>query len=397
MKKRSNVSGSHGRYSHVEDMDRFVRHPNSSVSGRSGSLAVVVSPLTSLMMDQRQRFAPTGISVEFVGEAQTDNDACTKVVNGEVQLVYISPESMLNTKRYWHMFQSDSYQNKMIAFVVDEAHCVKMWGDNFRVAFAKLGTLRSILPTSVNVMALTATATQEILKCVENRLDLKDVVLIGIHSGRPNIKFIVKPSIDLNDLAAIVSAELVELRTNTPKTVLFCRSHLQCVKLLVELKKLLKDKITEPPGMPVTNIHYRLIDNFTSGSKTEAREVILQEFCKRDTSLRLIIATNAFGLGFDCADITRIIHWGSPNTLEELAQQTGRAGRDGSHSEAILYKKSGKHTSRAMKTYVGNVSVCRRKLLFQGFLFGSDNSCSITACRCCDLCAPLCNCHNCTM
>ena len=79
------------------------------------------------MMDQRQRFAPTGISVEFVGEAQTDNDACTKVVNGEVQLVYISPESMLNTKRYWHMFQSDSYQNKMIAFVVDEAHCVKMW------------------------------------------------------------------------------------------------------------------------------------------------------------------------------------------------------------------------------------------------------------------------------
>ena len=84
-------------------------------------------------------------------------------------------------------------------------------GDNFRVAFAKLGTLRSILPNSVNVMALTATATQEILKCVENRLDLKDVVLIGIHSGRPNIKFIVKPSIDVNDLAAIVSAELVEL------------------------------------------------------------------------------------------------------------------------------------------------------------------------------------------
>ena len=68
-------------------------------------------------------------------------------------------------------------------------------GDNFRVAFAKLGTLHSILPNNVNVMALTAAATQETLKCVENRLDLKDIALIGLHSGRPNIKYIVKPAV----------------------------------------------------------------------------------------------------------------------------------------------------------------------------------------------------------
>ena len=80
------------------------------------------------MMDQRQRFVPTGLSVEFVGEAQKDDEASTKVINGDVQLVYISPESLLNTKRYRQMFQTKVYQEKMIAFVVvDEAHCVKTW------------------------------------------------------------------------------------------------------------------------------------------------------------------------------------------------------------------------------------------------------------------------------
>ena len=77
------------------------------------------------MMDQRQKFAPTGLTVEFVGEAQKDDAMCTSV--GDVQLLYISPESLLNNKKYWHMFQTKAYQERMIAFVVDEAHCVKMW------------------------------------------------------------------------------------------------------------------------------------------------------------------------------------------------------------------------------------------------------------------------------
>ena len=94
---------------------------------RQGSLAVIVSPLTSLMMDQRHRFSPVGLTVEFVGEAQKDDEACAKVINADVQLVYISPESLLNNKRYRQMLLSKPYQDNMIAFVVDEAHCVKTW------------------------------------------------------------------------------------------------------------------------------------------------------------------------------------------------------------------------------------------------------------------------------
>lgn len=267
------------------------------------------------------------------------------------------------------------------------------------MAFSKLGNLRSILPSHVNVLALTATATQETLKCVEDRLAMKDVALIGIHPGRVNIKYIVKLSINVDELSLLLAAELSKLRTKLPKTVVFCHTLLRCANLLTSLKRHLKENITEPPGMPLTDIHYRIIDIFTSGSTTEMREIILQEFSKKETNLRMIIATSAFGLGVDCADITRVIHWGPPSTLEELAQETGRVGRDGSPSEAILYyNKIGKFLSKSIKAYGENSSICRRKLMYKDFLFASSTDCSDipTACRCCDLCAPLCNCSNCT-
>ena len=78
-------------------------------------------------MDQRQKIANRGLSVEFVGEAQTDDGAIRRVLNGDIQLVYISPESLLENRLYWGMFQKAAYQDKMIAFVVDEAHCIRIW------------------------------------------------------------------------------------------------------------------------------------------------------------------------------------------------------------------------------------------------------------------------------
>ena len=95
-------------------------------TGTESSIAVIVSPLISLMMDQKLNFSPTGISTEFVGEAQENEAATQAVLNGEVQLVFISPESLFS-KMHWRMFQSAKYLEKMVAFVVDEAHYVKMW------------------------------------------------------------------------------------------------------------------------------------------------------------------------------------------------------------------------------------------------------------------------------
>ena len=101
--------------------------------------------------------------------------------------------------------------------------------------------------------------------------------------------------------------------------------------------------------------------------------------------------------GVDCRDITRIINWGAPNSLEELVQETGRAGRNSNEAEAILYYGKGAvtHISKSVKNYGENRSHCRRTLLFKDFLFSDVEKSDIIACRCCDLCAALCVCVNC--
>ena len=94
---------------------------------RKGSIVVCVSPLTSLMIDQRSKFEPLGMSVEFVDEAQTDEEAVMRVLKGEVQLVFISPENIICNPRFRNMLLSERYKEFLVAFVVDEAHCVKTW------------------------------------------------------------------------------------------------------------------------------------------------------------------------------------------------------------------------------------------------------------------------------
>jgi len=123
-----------------------------------------------------------------------------------------------------------------------------------------------------------------------------------------NITYVVESYIELNDLYSLLSAKLLEHRVKAPKTVLFCRTHQGCADVFVGIRKLLGAQITEPAGLPMNLVKFRLIDIFTAGSKAEIKKTIVTEFCCNDTKLHLIIATSAFGLGVDCADIARIIH-----------------------------------------------------------------------------------------
>lgn len=95
--------------------------------GLQGSIVVVVTPLISLMIDQKEKFSHRGITVDFVGAAQEDEKVIEAVLNGDVQLVYISPESLLNNYHFYHMLQTKKYQENMKCLVIDEAHCVKLW------------------------------------------------------------------------------------------------------------------------------------------------------------------------------------------------------------------------------------------------------------------------------
>ena len=250
------------------------------------------------------------------------------------------------------------------------------------------------MPSEVKILALTATATHLTLKCVISRTSMQDPAIIGLPPDRPNIKLSVQPCPSIPSLCEWLAKELLEKRSTATKTVVFCRSLCHCAKMCTLMRKLLGQNITEPPGLPDNMVEYRLVDVFTAASNTDMREEVLAEFCKCDSNIRLLIASTAFGLGVDCMDISRIINYGTPSTLEELVQELGRAGRNGSPAEAILYHKVvGKTITDTAKAYGDNHTMCRRGLLFKNFLF--SETIQIQACKCCDICKPLCNCVEC--
>ena len=148
--------------------------------GTRGSIIVCISPLTSLMMDQQAKYSCLGLKTEFVGEAQTEAGVKEKVCSGEVQLVYITPECILENSTYRNMLLSSSYQERLVALVVDEAHCVQMWGDEFRTT-SKIGNIRSLIPNIVSVLALTATATTEMFYVITQHVAMDNTSLVHHH------------------------------------------------------------------------------------------------------------------------------------------------------------------------------------------------------------------------
>ena len=341
------------------------------------------------MIDQRSKFTPRGLTAEFVGEAQTDA-AERRVLRGEAQLVFITPESLIDNTLYRNMLLSTKYKENLVALVVDEAHCVKTWGDEFRRAFSKIGDLRSILLAGINVMALTATATVETFDIVSQRLSMKDQTLVTSPPNRDNIIYRVHPKATLNELTDDLCSEFTTKRTEFSKTVIFVRQYRDCSDLYLMVRHKLGSVFTEPPGYPDVS-QFRMVEMYSRVLTSEKREQVLSSFTKPDSKLRLVIATTAFGLGIDCPDIRRIMHWGIPTNLEEYVQETGRAGRDGNDSEAILFEgKGGRHASHKM-----NKTVCRRQFLLEGILNYSIKDVKISDCKCCDICARSCTCPLC--
>ncbi len=200
------------------------------------SIVVCISPLTSIMVDQHAKFLPRGLRTDFVGEVQTDEDAEKRVLKGESQLVYISPENRINNPRYRKMLLRQVYKENLVALVIDEAHCVQTWGESFRIAFAEIGNLRSIIPSEVNIMALTATVTQKTFKTILERLALRHPKIISVSPQQDNIFFKVSPPVNLDELTAFIKEELEEKRIAFPKTVIFCRRYEDCSKLFLSLR-----------------------------------------------------------------------------------------------------------------------------------------------------------------
>ena len=194
----------------------------------------------------------------------------------------ISPESIINNPKYRKMLLSTTHKTKLVAVVVDEAHCVKMWGNQFRMAFAQIGCVRSLVPKDVKIMALTATATQETLQVVTERLAMhRQPCSYHSPSNRANILYKVQPVIKLDELSFTIAGELADKRTAFPKTVLFCR---QYQDLYAAIHHKMGTSFAEPLGYPDLS-QFRMVELYTRVSTPEKREQIITSFTVANSRL----------------------------------------------------------------------------------------------------------------
>ena len=187
-------------------------------------------------------------------------------------------------KTYRSMLLTPQYQQNLVALVIDEAHCVKTWGDSFRKAFAEIGDLISTIPSSVNVLALTATATKETFDVIVKRLSLENPTVVDIPPFRNNISYSVQPKIDVHTLGEMLYQELKAKRTSFPKTILYVRTYTDCSNVYMALKRKMGSVMTEPPGCPNVS-GYRLVGMFNRALTEEKEEEVLSMFGRQPSDL----------------------------------------------------------------------------------------------------------------
>ena len=275
-------------------------------------ITIVVSPLISLMKDQVQALKSNGIKADFFNSSispQEENDVIGRAMNGELQLLYLSPEKLISVSNTW----LKELNIKLVA--IDEAHCVSMWGHDFRPEYTQLKVFRNSLP-KVPFMALTATADKSARKDIEEQLGLTNSKLFISSFDRKNLSIEVRGQVPKQKKLQEIG-NFIE-RRKEQSGIIYCLSR----KNTEEVAGYLKQR-----GHSVAFYH--------AGMNNEEREKTQTDFINDDT--KIIVATIAFGMGIDKSNVRFVIHYNLPKNLEGYYQEIGRAGRDGLPSETILY------------------------------------------------------------
>ncbi len=272
-------------------------------------ICLVISPLISLMEDQVMQLRKRGIPAATINSGLTKNEIesiLQSASNGEIKLLYLSPER-LNTfefKRYLASLQ--------INFVaIDEAHCISEWGYDFRPTYLLIADIKKQLP-NICFIALTGTATALVLKDIKDKLELKDVQLFKQSFKRENLQFlIIKEDNKLSRLKKIIQ------KVNYGSGIVYVRSRKQAEEVSQFLNY---NQINALP--------------YHAGQKYEDRKNIQSTWINHQC--RVIVATNAFGMGIDKADVSFVVHLELPDSPENYYQEAGRAGRNGQLAYAVV-------------------------------------------------------------
>ena len=274
-------------------------------------LNIVVTPLISLMKDQMSHLKMKGIKAEAVYSGMMRDDisrAYDNCIYGNYKFLYISPErlcSELFRQKLVHM-------PKICMITVDEAHCVSQWGYDFRPSYLKITELRHLIPYHVPVLALTATATPRVVDDIQDKLEFPEHNVFSMSFERKNLAYVVREASDKTQ-------EMLNILTKMPtgSAIVYTRSR----SLTSTIAKFLNEN-----GISADNYHAGL---------TNAEKDLRQANWSKDRN-RVMVATNAFGMGIDKPDVRLVIHYNLPDSLESFFQEAGRAGRDGKKSYAVL-------------------------------------------------------------
>jgi RecQ family ATP-dependent DNA helicase len=349
-------------------------------------LTIVVSPLIALMRDQWQRLTAAGHPVAMISsnmDGEAARRALGQVRGGEARIVYCSPERFGSS-----VFVEAIQQRRIDLIAVDEAHCVSEWGHDFRPDYLRLPQIADRLgrPT---VMACTATATKPVAAEIASRFGMRDPLQVRSGFDRPNLSFDVVPLEGKGSKArrqALLEAGLGD-PANRP-AIVYCGTRKDTDEVAATLRE---------AGQSALAYH--------AGMEAEERTSVQQRFMGGD--VEVIVATNAFGMGVDKADVRSVWHMAIPTSVEAYYQEAGRAGRDGLPARAVLLAmkmdlgrlvrfneqragdpelaiahERGWRAYHAIKAFIYSER-CRRRSLLDHF---SDRTAGAPLERCCDVC-----------
>ena len=274
-------------------------------------MALVVTPIISLMKDQVDRLRSLRIKATYLYAGLTRaevNRTYDKCLYGNYKFLYVSPERLQS-----QAFMERLRQMPVSLIVVDEAHCISQWGYDFRPSFLRIAQVRKLFP-QVPVLALTATATPVVVEDIQRCLAFKQPNVFSMSFARSNLSYVVRPTEEK-------VAELIHILRSVPgSAIVYVRSRKRTKQICDEINR--------------AGIH---ADYYHAGLYVEDKEDKQNKWTSDEC--RVMVATNAFGMGIDKPDVRLVVHVDIPNSLEEYYQEAGRAGRDGKRSWAVLLVK----------------------------------------------------------